>query len=181
MTNVRTYIMDGATITPFKKAVPKLGEGVFVASGARLIGDLILGDDVSIWFNAVVRADVHFIRIGARTNIQDNATVHVTENVHPCVIGADVTVGHNALVHACTVEDLCLIGMGAVVLDGALIRKGSLVAAGAVVPPGRNYPPNSLILGSPAKAVRTLTESELNGLADSAARYILSARAYQSP
>jgi carbonic anhydrase/acetyltransferase-like protein (isoleucine patch superfamily) len=173
--------MPGSTIVPFGAATPKLGAGVFVASGARLIGDLVLGDDANVWFNTVIRADVHYVRIGARTNIQDNATVHVTEQVAPCVIGDDVTVGHNALVHACTVEDLCLIGMGSVVLDGAVIRTGSLVAAGAVVPPGKTYPPHSLILGSPAKVVRTLTDLERQGLRDSAARYVLTARAYRSP
>ena len=157
---------------------PDLAPDVFVASGAQLIGDLKIGKQSSVWFNVVIRADVHYIRIGERTNIQDNSTVHVTEGQAPCVIGSDVTVGHNCILHACTVEDLCLIGMGAIILDKAVIRHGSLVGAGALVTQGKDFPPRSLILGSPAKAVRPLTDDEYQGLVDSARHYVETANRY---
>ncbi len=174
------YRLPHTNVLPFAGATPDLGEGVFLASGAQLIGDLRIGRDSSVWFNTVIRADVHYIRIGERTNIQDNSTVHVTEGQSPCVIGSDVTVGHNCIVHACTVEDLCLIGMGAIILDKAVIRHGSLVGAGALVTQGKEFPPRSLILGSPAKAVRTLTDAEYHGLAESARHYVETAKRYQS-
>ena len=155
-----------------------MAERVFVADGVRLIGDLEVGRDSSLWFNVVVRADVHYVRIGERTNIQDNSTVHVTSGEAPCVIGNDVTIGHNAIVHACTVEDLCLIGMGAVILDQAVIGAESLVGAGALVTQGKRFPPRSLIHGSPAKVVRSLTEAELRGLRESAEHYVSAARGY---
>jgi len=170
--------MPGASILPFGGKHPKLADDVFVASGAHLIGDLEIGAGSSIWFNTVVRGDVHYIRIGERTNIQDNSTVHVTGNKLPCIIGSDITVGHNALLHACTVEDLCLIGMGAIVLDGAVISRESLVGAGAVVTPGKTFPPRSLIIGSPARVVRSLTDAEVQGLRDSANAYVTNALAY---
>lgn len=171
-------ILPGGQIFPYNGKTPKLGRDVLVAGGAQVIGDLIVGDESSIWFNVVVRADVHHVRIGARTNIQDNTTVHVTEGQSPCIIGNDVTVGHNAIVHACTIEDLCLIGMGAIVLDKAVIREGSLVGAGALVTQGKEFPPRSLIIGSPAKAVRQLTDQEVEGLRDSAQHYVTTARGY---
>lgn len=170
------------SIIPFtyagKAHTPQLGNRVFVADGARLIGDLEVGELSSIWFNVVVRADVHHIRIGKRTNVQDNSTVHVTEGRAPCLIGDDVTIGHNAIVHACTVEDLCLIGMGAIVLDQAVIRKGCVVGAGALVTMGKEFPPYSLIVGSPAKAIRPLTEAEIQGLHESAEHYVTTAGLY---
>lgn len=172
------HVLPHANILPFAGKTPELGAGAFVASGAQLIGDLKVGKDSSIWFNVVIRADVHYIRIGDRTNIQDNSTVHVTEGQAPCVIGSGVTVGHNAIIHACTVEDDCLIGMGAIILDKAVIRQGSLVGAGALVTQGKEFPPRSLILGSPAKAVRQLTDEEFASLKDSARHYVETARLY---
>jgi len=169
-----------STIMPYRGKSPKLASNVFVAPGARLIGDLEIGADSSVWFNVVIRADVHHIRIGARTNIQDNSTLHVTSGVAPCIIGDDVTIGHNAIVHACTVEDLCLIGMGAVILDEAVIKKGSFVGAGALVTPGKTFPENSLIIGAPAKAVRTLTPAEREGLVESAKHYVATAAHYRA-
>lgn len=171
-------LLPGATILSYGSQTPRLGRNVLVASGARLIGNLDIGDDSSIWFNTVVRGDVHFIRIGARTNIQDNTTVHVTQGQAPCVIGDDVTIGHNAIVHACTVEDRCLIGMGAIILDHAVIGAGSLVGAGALVTQGKVFPPRSLIMGSPAKVVRPLTDAEVAGLSQSAVHYIETAKSY---
>jgi len=167
-----------ATILGFDGKSPTVGSNVYLAPGARLIGDLIIGDLSSVWFNTVIRADVHYIRIGERTNIQDNATVHVTSGKYPCHIGNDVTVGHNAILHACTVEDYCLIGMGAIVLDTAVIGRESLVGAGAMVTAGKVFPPRSLIIGSPARAIRTLTDDEVTSLHDSAAHYVATAQRY---
>lgn len=171
--------MEQAHLLAYLGQEPKISSSAFIASGAKIIGDVEIGEESSIWFNVVVRGDVHHIRIGQRTNIQDNSTVHVTSGVAPCIIGDDVTVGHNAIVHACTVENRCLIGMGAVVLDRAMIREGSLVGAGAVVTMGKEFPPNSLILGSPAKAVRTLTEEEQASLLDSSKHYVDTAANYK--
>jgi carbonic anhydrase/acetyltransferase-like protein (isoleucine patch superfamily) len=173
------YVMPGAHVLPHLGTTPRMGARVLVASGAAVIGDVVLGDDVSIWFNTVLRGDMHRIRVGARTNVQDNATLHVTEGVAPCLVGADVTIGHNAIVHACTVEDLCLVGMGSIILDKAVIRTGSIVAAGAVVPPGKEFPPGSLLMGSPAKVARSVTPAEAAALRDSAQRYMLAASQYR--
>jgi carbonic anhydrase/acetyltransferase-like protein (isoleucine patch superfamily) len=137
-----------------------------------------MGSESSVWFNTVIRADVQPIRIGARTNVQDNTTIHVTAADGPCFIGKDVTIGHGAVIHACTIEDLCLIGMGSVILDKVVIGHGSMVGAGSVVTPGKVFPPRSLIVGSPARVVRTLTDAEYAGLTASAQHYVEIARAY---
>ena len=134
---------------------PALGEGVFTAPTASVVGDVRLGDDSSVWFGATVRGDAASVTIGARTNIQDNATIHCSMG-QPTVLGDDVSVGHNAVVHSATLEDGVLIGMGAVVLDGALVGAGSTVGAGAVVTKGTVIPPNSLVLGVPGRVVGTV-------------------------
>lgn len=170
--------MPDSTIMTFEGKTPQLGENTLVCSGVRLIGDVEIGDETNIWFNTVIRGDVHFVRIGQRTNIQDNSTIHVTANEASCEIGNDVTVGHAAVVHACRVEDTCLVGMGATILDRAVIGKESLVAAGALVTQGKEFPPRSLIMGSPAKVVRTLTDEEVQGLRESATHYVELARKY---
>ena len=167
-----------ASLLPFAGKLPKLGARVFVADGARLIGDLEIGDDSSIWFNTVIRADVHSIRIGARTNIQDNTTIHVTAARAATTIGADVTVGHGAIIHGCTVGDGCLIGMGAILLDHAVIGPGSMVGAGSLVTQGKTFPPGSLIMGSPAKVVRSLSAEEQAQLFTSARHYVETAGRY---
>lgn len=140
---------------------PRLGQGVFVAENASLIGDVAIGNDCSIWYGTVVRGDVHFISIGSRTNVQDNCTIHVTNGTFPTVIAEEVTIGHGAIVHGCTIKRGCLIGMGARVLDGAVIGEYSLVAAGAVVPEGMVVPPRTLVAGVPAKVKRPVTEEEM--------------------
>jgi len=170
--------MDGSTIMPWKGTDPEIGKDVFIASGARVIGDVVLGAESNIWFNVVIRGDVNSIRVGFRTNIQDNAVVHVTRETGPTNIGSDVTIGHSAVIHACTIEDNCLIGMGAVVLDGARIRKNSFVAAGSVVTPGKDFLPGSMIMGSPAKVARPLSEKEIASLQHSADHYVELARTY---
>jgi len=168
-------------ILPYRDYQPLVGKGGWVAPSATLIGDVVLGEDVSLWFGTIVRGDVHRIRIGARTNIQDLSVVHITQHEggervdqdgHPTIIGCDVTVGHRAILHGCTVEDLCLIGMGAIILDGAVIGRESIVGAGSVVPPGKQYPPRSLIMGTPAKVVREVSDAQLLEMQASWKRYV---------
>jgi len=159
-------------IRPFNNKQPKLGSGVFVADNATVIGDVEIGNDCSIWFGTVLRGDVHFIRIGSRTNVQDNCVFHVTTGTHPTVLAEEVTVGHGAIVHGCTVKRGALIGMGARVLDGAVIGECALVAAGAVVSEGMVVPPRTLVAGVPAKVKRELTEEELARLDEAWRHYV---------
>ena len=158
---------------------PSLGAEVYVSDSAAVIGDVTLGDGASVWFGASLRGDVHWIRVGAGSNIQDNATVHVSRGTHPCDVGAGVTVGHNAVVHGCTIEDDVLIGMGAIVLDGAVIGAGSLVGAGALVTGGTVVPPRSLVIGAPARVVRTLSDDDVERNRANAAHYVRMARMYR--
>ncbi len=157
---------------------PVLPASAFLAEGAWLIGNVTLGDDASVWFGAVLRGDINRITVGARTNIQDGAVVHVTHEL-PAVIGADVTVGHRAIVHACTVGEGSLVGMGSVVLDGAVVGPACLIAAGAVVLQGAVVPAGSLVAGVPGRVIRQLTEAECLQLLDSAAQYVGYARAFR--
>lgn len=165
-------------LVPFVGTWPTLGAGVFVADTARVIGQVTLGDDVSIWYGSVVRGDVFDITIGARTNIQDHSVVHVTSGRHATRIGADVTVGHRATLHGCVVGDRALIGMGAIILDGAEIGEETMIAAGAVVTPRTVIPPRVLAVGSPARVVRDLKDSELELVRRSASHYVQLARLY---
>jgi len=158
-------------INPFQDNEPSLAEGVFVAPGARVIGRVAIGTDSSIFYNSVVRGDVNTITLGSRTNIQDNCTLHVTGK-HPLRIGSDVVVGHNAIVHGCTVGDRVLIGMGAIVLDGAVIEPDSIVAAGSLVAPGKTFASGSMVMGSPARAVRDLSSEEIASIKRVAAKYV---------
>ena len=153
----------------FDGKVPTVHESVFLAAGARIIGDVELAEHVSVWFNTVIRGDVERIRIGRNTNIQDNATIHVTNFANPTWVGEAVTVGHGAILHGCTVRDRALIGMNAVVLDRAEIGEDSLVAAGSVVLGGTIIPPNVLAAGIPAKVVRPLKEKEIEEIVRSGA------------
>lgn len=147
-------------ILPYAGVHPRIGQRVFVAPGAHVIGDVHLGDEVSIWFGAVIRGDVFHIRIGARSNIQDNSVVHVTTGRHATIIGADVVVGHRAVLHGCTVEDGALIGMGSIVMDRVVVGAGAVVAAGALVTEGTVIPPGMLAMGSPAKVKRPTNDQE---------------------
>ncbi len=151
---------------------PKLHASVFVAEGAHVIGDVAIGMNSSLWFNAVVRGDVNFVRIGARTNVQDNSVIHVTHEKFPTVIASNVTIGHAAIIHGCTVEDSCLIGMGAILLDGCRIGDHCLVAAGSLVREGFVAPAKSLVAGVPARIVRELNSEELSRLEASAQHYV---------
>lgn len=146
---------------PYQDREPRLGARVFVAPGAVVVGDVELGDDVSVWFGAVVRGDVNRIRIGAGSNLQDGVIVHVTHERHPTTLGEGVVVGHQAVLHGCTVEDGALVGIGARVLDGAVVEVGAQVGAGAVVTPGHRVPAGHLALGIPARPVRPLADEEI--------------------
>lgn len=162
----------------FRDRSPRLGHDVFVAGTAAVVGDVTLGDEVSVWYGASLRGDVHWIEVGAGSNVQDNATVHVSRGTHPCRIGTGVTVGHNAVVHGCIIEDDVLIGMGAVVLDGAVVGEGSLVGAGALVTGRTVIPSRSLVVGSPARVVRQLTEEEVERNRANAAHYVRMSKMY---
>ena len=155
--------LNMGTVVEYKGKRPVIGERVFLAEGARLIGDVTIGNDSSVFYNAVLRADLASIVVGERTNIQDNVTVHLSLD-EGVVIGNEVTVGHNAVLHACTIDDNVLIGMGAIVMDGAHIKKNCIVGAGAIVTQGKEFPEGSLILGSPAHVVRERTEDEIRKL-----------------
>ena len=150
---------------------PVLGQGVYLAKGAVVFGDVTLGEQSSVWYNAVLRGDIQRIVVGHHTNIQDNAVIHLADDL-PCLIGSWVTVGHSAIVHACTVGDECLIGMGSVILDGAVIGAQCLIGAKALVTPGTQIPEGSLVLGSPAKVVRPLTGQERATLRVWAEKYV---------
>jgi len=152
------------TIRPYRGLTPRLGSGVFIAETAAVIGDVVLGDDVSIWYSAVVRGDCCSIRIGARSNVQDNCSLHVTSRTGPLTLEEEVTLGHNAVVHACTVRRGALIGMNATVLDNADVGASALVAAGAVVLNETVIPPATLWAGNPARYRRDLTSEEVERL-----------------
>jgi carbonic anhydrase/acetyltransferase-like protein (isoleucine patch superfamily) len=166
------------TIFTLGGVAPQLGRGVFVAPNASVIGDVVLGEESSVWFGTVLRGDVFPIRVGLRTNIQDNAVVHVTGGIAATTIGDDVTIGHLALIHGCTIGSRCLIGMGSVLLDGAVVEDDCLVAAGALVPPRMRVPARSLVMGRPAKVVRTLELADLAHIREAGALYVGYARDY---
>ncbi len=151
-------------IAKFEDKLPVVHPSVFIANSAEVIGDVEIGEDSSIWFGSVVRGDVNYIRIGARTNIQDNCVIHVSGGTHPTVLGDEITVGHRVLLHGCTVDDRCLIGMGAILMDGVHVGEECLVGAGSLLTPGTIVPPRSLVIGSPARVKRELTEDEIEFL-----------------
>lgn len=166
------------SVRSYQNVSPRLAAGVYVDMAAHVIGDVEIGEDASIWPCAVVRGDVHYIKIGARTNIQDGAVLHVTHDGDytlggfPLHVGADVTVGHGAVLHACSIMDACLIGMNATVLDGVLVKKHSMIGAGALVTPGKIVGEGELWLGSPARCVRKLSDKEIEHLYYSARHYV---------
>lgn len=166
-------------IKTLKGKTPKLGKLAFLAENATIIGDVEIGDESSIWYNAVIRGDVHSIRIGARTNIQDLAMVHCTFEYSPTLIGNDVTIGHGAVVHGCEIKDRCLIGMNAVVLDKSVIGPDVIVAAGAVVLEGAILEPGFLYGGIPAKKLKPLSPAQMEGLQKSADAYVKYSKWYE--
>lgn len=159
-------------IKSFKDISPRIHETAFVAEDCVIVGDVEIAEDASVWFGSVVRGDVNYIRIGARTNVQDMTMIHVSSKGLPTILEENVTVGHRVTLHACYVESGCLIGMGAIIMDGARIGRNSLVGAGALVTPGTVIPPNSLVIGSPARVKRELTPDELAMLEHSWRNYV---------
>ena len=158
-------------LTTFLGRQPTLGQGVYIAKGAVVIGDVTLGDYSSIWFNAVLRGDINRIVVGHHSNVQDNSVFHLADE-YPCVIGDYVTVGHGAIVHACTVGNEVLVGMGSIILDGAVVGDQSIIGAGALVTQGQEIPPGSMVLGSPAKIVRGLSPTERARIKGFAEKYV---------
>jgi carbonic anhydrase/acetyltransferase-like protein (isoleucine patch superfamily) len=168
-------------IKPFNSITPRVHPTAFVADDAIVIGDVELGEDASVWFGAIVRGDVNFIRIGARTNIQDATVIHVSSKTHSTILEDEITVGHRVTLHGCYVETGCLIGIGAILLDGVRVGRNSLVAAGSLLTPNTVIPPNSLVMGSPAKVRRELTAEELAKLKRSWQTYVELKEKYRRP
>ena len=169
-----------AHIVTLRGKTPVIDPSVFLAPTASVIGDVAIGDGSSIWFGVVIRGDVFPIRIGARTNIQDNSVVHVTGGKSATTVGDDVTVGHSALIHGCTVGNRCLVGMGSIILDGAVVEDDCFIAAGSLVPPGMRIESRSLVIGRPAKKVRTLQDADLEEIRNAAALYVQNARDFST-
>jgi carbonic anhydrase/acetyltransferase-like protein (isoleucine patch superfamily) len=152
--------------------MPRVHPTAYIDDSAQVIGDVEIGEESSVWMAVVIRGDVHRIRIGRRSNVQDGTVVHVMKDTHPTLIGDDVTIGHAAIVHGCVIEDRCLIGMGAILLNGAVVGSGSIVAAGTLVVEGMQIPPRSLVMGSPARVKRPLSDAEVAGIQVYADRYV---------
>ena len=187
---VQRHIADGVeaserfryvrlVLIPYKGRLPQVDPTAYVQDSAQIIGDVVIGPQSSVWFNVVIRGDVHHIRIGARTNIQDNSTVHGTRDRWPTIVGDDVTVAHGVILHGCTIAARCLIGMGAIVMDGVEIGEDCIVAAGALVTPGTKIPAGHLVIGSPAAMARPLRPEELAHIKQSALNYVAYAESYR--
>jgi carbonic anhydrase/acetyltransferase-like protein (isoleucine patch superfamily) len=159
-------------LRPFRGVLPRVHPTAFIDDSAQVIGDVEIGEESSVWMAVVIRGDVHRIRIGRRSNVQDGTVVHVMNRTHPTTLGDNVTVGHGALLHGCTIEDQCLIGMGAILLNGAHIGTGSIVAAGTLVVEEMKVPPRSLVMGSPGKVKRPVTDAEVEHIQALADRYV---------
>lgn len=167
-----------ASVVAYHGVWPRISESVFLADGARVVGDVDIGKECSVWFNAVVRGDVNSVKIGEGTNIQDGAMIHCTYKRFSTTIGNNVSIAHLAMIHGCVIEDSCLIGMQAIIMDGAVIGQESIVAAGAVVTPGTIIPPRSLVLGSPGKVARTVRDDEFASIMATTQRYIEYCKGY---
>jgi carbonic anhydrase/acetyltransferase-like protein (isoleucine patch superfamily) len=162
----------------FLNKQPLVHPSNFIAPSADLIGDVELGEESSVWFNVTIRGDVNYIRIGSRSNIQDNTCIHVMNTDGPTIIGNEVTIGHNAMIHGCTIHDRVLVGIHATVLDKAVVPSDVIIAAGSLVPPGKVLESGWLYMGSPAKAVRRLTDDEISGIRKYADNYVKYSRTY---
>src|SRR5438128_1945457 len=164
-----------ATILPVNDKMPLLGHNCFVAPNATIVGDVVIGNECSVWFNAVIRGDVNYIRMGNKVNVQDGAVIHCTYQKNPTIIGNNVSIGHNAIVHGCTIEDNVLIGMGAIVMDRSVVNSNTIIAAGAVVLEGTIVEEGSIYAGVPAKKVKNISpekiSGEINRIADNYVRY----------
>ena len=159
-------------LRPYRGVLPRVAPSAFIDDSAQVIGDVEIGDESSVWMCAVVRGDVNAIRIGRRSNVQDAVVVHAMTGTHQTSIGDNVTIGHGAIVHGCTIEDQCLIGMGAILLNGATVGTGSIIAAGTLLVEGAKIPPRSLVMGSPGKVKRTLSDAEVLDIQAYADRYV---------
>jgi gamma-carbonic anhydrase len=159
-------------IRSYKGRKPQIAATAYVDEAAVVIGDVTIGEHASVWPGVVIRGDVHYIRIGARTNVQDGSVLHVMRDTHPLILGDNVTVGHGVVLHGCTIEARCLIGMGCIILNGAKIGAGSIVAAGTLVPEGTQVPAGSLFMGHPGKFRRALTAEDQTSIDEYAARYV---------
>ncbi len=159
-------------IKPFNHIEPKIHRSAYISDDTIIIGDVEIGEDSSVWFGSIIRGDVNFIRIGARTNIQDGTIIHVSSKTHSTILEDEITVGHRVTLHGCHVESGCLIGIGAILMDGVRVGANSLVGAGSLLTPGTQIPPRSLVLGSPAKVKRELTNDELAYLDKSWRNYV---------
>jgi len=148
-------------IKPFQNLHPKIHDSAFIAENAMIIGDVEIGAESSVWYNSILRGDVNYIRIGARTNIQDACVLHVSAKTHPTVLEDEITLGHRVTLHGCYIETGCLIGIGAIILDGVRVGRNSLVAAGSLITPNTKISPRSLVMGSPARVKRELTNDEI--------------------
>jgi carbonic anhydrase/acetyltransferase-like protein (isoleucine patch superfamily) len=166
-------------LRPYRGQVPRVHPSAFIDDSAQVIGDVEIGEESSVWMCVVIRGDVNRIRIGRRSNIQDGTIVHVMKDTHPTVIGDNVTIGHGAVVHGCTIEDRCLVGMGAILLNGVTVGSGSIIAAGTLLPEGTQVPPRSLVMGSPGKVRRTLSDADLDEIQMYADRYVAYRLDYQ--
>lgn len=167
-------------IESFQDKRPKIHESAYIADNVTIIGDVEIGAESSVWFGSILRGDVNFIRIGERTNVQDGTIIHVSRETHSTVLEDEITVGHRATLHGCYVETGCLIGIGAIILDGARVGRNSLVAAGSLLTPNTQIPPRSLVMGSPAKVKRGLTEAEVEDLGKLWRNYVSLSRIYQN-
>jgi carbonic anhydrase/acetyltransferase-like protein (isoleucine patch superfamily) len=159
-------------LRPYRGILPRVHPTAYIDASAQVIGDVEIGEESSVWMCVVIRGDVHHIRIGRRSNVQDGTIVHVMKDTHPTVIGDNVTIGHQAMIHGCTIEERCLIGMGAILLNGVTVGAGSIVAAGTLLPEGTQVPERSLVMGSPGKVRRTLSDADLDEIQMYADRYV---------
>jgi carbonic anhydrase/acetyltransferase-like protein (isoleucine patch superfamily) len=168
-------------LRPHRGRLPRIHPSAYIDDSAQVIGDVEIGEESSVWMCVVIRGDVHRIRIGRRSNVQDGSVVHVMRDTHPTTIGDDVTVGHAAVLHGCTIEDRCLIGMGAILLNGVHVGTGSIVAAGTLLPEGARIPPRSLVVGTPGKVKRELDDAAVAGIQAYADRYVAYRLDYADP
>ncbi|KKC27130.1 gamma carbonic anhydrase family protein [Sphingomonas sp. SRS2] len=171
---------NDATILTYEGTTPKIDPDAFVAPGARVIGNVEIGAESSIWYNVVIRGDVHHIRIGARTNVQDGSVIHISAGTHSTVIGDDVLIGHLAMVHGCTLHDRAFVGFGAIVMDGCVIESDGMLAAGAMLTPGKRIPAGQLWSGRPAKYMRDLTPEEIARNQKGVAGYVVEGRKHKA-
>lgn len=171
---------NSASIITYNNLTPKIHPSVFLCEGVRIIGDVEIGRDSSVWYNCVIRGDVNYIRIGERTNIQDMSMLHVTHDYFPLTIGNEVTIGHSVSLHGATLKDNCLIGIGAIILDGSIINSHSLIAAGTLIKEGFEVPEGTLAAGVPGKIIRDLTPDEIEKYSENAVNYLNYVKKYRS-